>query len=460
MTITNFLDNELVDFASYSTIRAIASVIDGQKNASRKVLHTVQAKNITHDIKVSQLSTKMAEFCEYLHGSADPVVVNLAKDYVGTNNLPLLIREGNFGTRFINEASAPRYIFTAKEDIFDKILLKEDTNVLIQQEFEGSKIEPRFFVPTLPLLLVNGSEGIATGFAQKILPRNVKNIIKAIKLVIKEDTTEFTELPRKTITALDKLLLPDYTGYRGSISKTDKENQYQIKGSYEIKNSSTVVINEIPIGYDLKKYTKLLEDLEDKKLIKTFDDESDNHIFKFVVKMSLMDMKHLNDSKILQMFNLTKTVTENFTCLDENNRIIEFNGPHCSTRALLHYIKIKLEYTNKRKEYMMLNINDTIKVLKSKYFFIKNILSNDLIINNKKMVDISTELDGITYIEPLLKTDTSDKRYSYLLNLPVSSLTKERFEKIKLELKSLKKELDELKEKTINSIYLDDLSKI
>src|SRR5574344_456638 len=159
-SVTNFLNNEVVDFASYSTMRALASYIDGQKNASRKVLSSIMNRP-NKDTKVSILSGLIMTDTEYLHGDISGSIVTLAQNYLGTNNLPLLTREGNFGTRFENEASATRYIFTAKEKYFDNIFKKEDNDILIQQYFEGTKIEPRFFVPTLPLVLVNGSEGIA-----------------------------------------------------------------------------------------------------------------------------------------------------------------------------------------------------------------------------------------------------------------------------------------------------------
>ena len=105
-TLTDFFETDFVNYASYDNLRKIASYIDGQKNASRKILYTVLEKNIKDKLKVSQLGAKVSEFAEYLHGSLDGVVVNLAQDFPGTNNIPLLQKKGNFGTRFAPEASA------------------------------------------------------------------------------------------------------------------------------------------------------------------------------------------------------------------------------------------------------------------------------------------------------------------------------------------------------------------
>src|SRR5574344_2245333 len=121
MKISGFFNNEYVNQSSYDNLRKIASIVDGQKNASRKVLYTVLEKNIKEKIKVSQLGSKVAEFAEYLHGNMDNVIVNLAQDYTGTNNLPLLQKKGNFGTRFAQEASASRYIFTHGSDNLFKL---------------------------------------------------------------------------------------------------------------------------------------------------------------------------------------------------------------------------------------------------------------------------------------------------------------------------------------------------
>ncbi len=172
MKISTFFENDYVDQASYDNLRKIASLVDGQKNSSRKIIYTILEKNIKDEIKVSQLGSKVAEFAEYLHGNLDGVIVNLAQNFPGTNNIPLLTREGNFGTRFAQEASASRYIYTYGSKEFFQLFNKNDNAILVKQYFEGEQIEPMFYLPTLPLLLINGSEGVSSGFAQKILSRD------------------------------------------------------------------------------------------------------------------------------------------------------------------------------------------------------------------------------------------------------------------------------------------------
>ena len=140
MKITDFLNNEVVNFASYSTLRALASYIDGLKNSHRKVVCYMLLNNVTKEKKVFNLSGEIMTSMEYLHGDISGSVITLAQNYPGTNNIPLLSREGNFGTRFTNEASATRYIYTAKDKMFDYLFNKSDINVLPEQYFEGTKI--------------------------------------------------------------------------------------------------------------------------------------------------------------------------------------------------------------------------------------------------------------------------------------------------------------------------------
>ena len=437
MTITNFLNQELVDFASYSTLRAIGSLIDGQKNATRKIIHTIQKKNNAKDQKVEILAGIVSIETEYLHGpqNLNSVIVGLAQNYVGANNIPLLMREGNFGTRFEPEASAPRYIFTLKEPIFDKIFNKNDNSVLINQNFEGTDIEPRFFVPSLPLILINGSEGIATGFAQKILPRNVEDVKKYIKSIIDGKLSTYPSLK------------PYYNGFKGTILEGENSNQWLIKGRVERTSATRFKIIELPIGYNLKSYTKVLDDLEDKKIIRDFVDLSDNDKFSFEIVMDSKSLKN-DDEWLLKRMKLVKSVTENFTVINENNRVVVYKSPE---EVLNHYIRIKLEYLQKRKEYMLEEIKKDLLVLASKYIFIKNVTEENIKVNKVKKVDIITQLE--TYSK-IIKVDNS---YDYLLRIPIYNLTSEKIEELLEQIKAKKVDLSKVASKEINDTWKEEM---
>jgi DNA topoisomerase-2 len=438
MKIKDFLNNELVDFASYSTLRAIASLIDGQKNASRKVIHTVQKKNITKKMKVEVLSGTVAVDTEYLHGpqNLNDVITGLAKNFIGANNIEILFPAGGFGTRHEPMASAPRYINTYKTDNFDKLFNKYDNGVLIQQEFEGTIIEPRFLMPTLPLLAVNGSEGIATGFAQKILPRNIDDIKKFITAYL-----EGTELPE---------MKPFYRGFKGDIEQSDEHNKWKIKGKIEKGTATRFKIYELPIGYTLDAYIKVLNDLEEKKIIKNYIDKSLDDKFEFHITADMKFLK-MDEDKILDKMKLIKSVSENYTCIDENNRVVVYNN---ISDVVKHYIKVKLEYTQKRKDYQLQSMKNEMLFDASKYVFCKSITDDVIVIHKKTEAEIIAQLDGV---DKIIKQNDS---YDYLLDLKIKNITDKYIARLKEKIMTSKDGYKELMIKPINDIWKDEIDLI
>jgi DNA topoisomerase-2 len=434
MKLSDFFNNDYVDQASYDNLRKISSVVDGQKNASRKILYTVLEKNIKDKIKVSQLGSKVAEHAEYLHGNLDGVIVGLAQDFPGTNNLPLLQRKGNFGTRFSPEASASRYIYSYGSDNFFTLFNKDDIPVLKHQFFEGSQIEPMFYVPTLPLLLINGSEGVSSGFAQKILSRSPDTVKKYIKAYI-----EKKKLPK---------LVPFFNGFRGIVEQGENDSQWLIKGLVERKGINKVKITEVPVGYDLKSYISVLDDLEDKKIIQSYRDMSENDNFQFEVNIPSKLLKDWDDDTLLTKLKLVKKVTENYTVIDENNKIAVYDN---IDQIMEKYIQVKLEYMDKRKEHLINKLSDEIKIDYSKYIFISSIIDESLIVNKRKKKDIEADLEKI---KDIVKRDDS---FDYLLNMNIVSLTEERLEKLEADIKKKKAELDELNKKTSVEMWMGEL---
>ncbi len=434
--ITDFFENEYVNFASYDNLRKIASLVDGQKNAARKVLWFIQQKNQKQEIKVSQLDSKVAEATEYLHGSMEGVIVNLSQDYIGTNNINLLYPEGNFGTRLVPEASASRYIYTYGTKEFFEMFNKEDTNILEHQNFEGHQIEPKFLLPKLPLLLINGSEGISSGFAQKILPRNPKEIEKYIKYYLTHPEAPVKPFKNK----------PWFRGFKGEVHPGEEKNQWIIEGAFEVKDT-TVTITELPIGYSLKSYKKVLDKLEDEKKIQSYKDYSQED-FHFVVKMDRKTMKTMDKNRLLDYLKLRKKITENYTVMTENNTIEVF---YSVSDILWRYITIKKLYLQKRKDYMISELAQGIRELVSKYVFIKSIIDETLVITKRPTEDIINDLEKM---DKIIKVQDS---FDYLLQMPLNSLTSSKINKLKDTIISHKEKLDNIKKSTIEDLWLSDL---
>lgn len=437
LTITEFFKTDYVDYSSYSNLRMIASVVDGQKNGARKVLHTIIEQNIKTPQKVSQISSRCAEFTEYLHGSLDGVIVSLAQNYPGANNTPLLVREGNFGTRFDNEASAARYIFTHGSDEFFQLFNKDDVPVLKHQTFEGTKIEPVFFVPTLPVLLLNGSTGVSSGFAQQILPRNPKDVQKYLEASLSKGRK-----PK---------LIPWFNGFNGTVTQGVNSKQWEIRGIIKRLSVNRLEITEIPVGIGLIDYIKILDKLEDDKIIQSYKDLSEDNTFKFEIKMASKDLAKLDDEQLLNTFKLIKRVTENFTCISEDNKIIVFEA---AEEVIEHYIKVKMKYLGLRKEHKLGELKDDISIEESRFAFITAIIQDELIINKRKKSDIENDLENIRGV---IKQNNS---YDYLLNMSIHSLTSERLQRLSKIIKDKTNEYEVLLKTDISDIWIDEISSL
>lgn len=435
--LSEFYNSDFVNYSSYDNLRKI-SQIDGLKNASRKIIYTLLEKNVKNFVKVSQLGALICQFSDYLHGNLDNVVVTLGQNYAGTNNVPLIEKKGNFGTRFSNDASAARYIFAKGSDELFKLFKKEDTAILVNQYFEGYKIEPQFYVPTLPVLLLNGSEGISSGFAQKILPRDPKKIKKYIldKLNGKNPRGDFT---------------PAFNGFSGTVKQGETPNQWLIEGVVEKVAKNKVLIKEVPIGYDLKSYLKTLDSLEDDKKIISYKDLSDDDIFSFEVTFNSKDLESMSESEILERLKLIKKVSENYTILDENNKIKEFNS---AKEICDYYLSFKLKYIQKRKDYLISKSKEDLNIIKSKLIFIKGVIDNSILVSKKSKDQIVKQLKEIKDI--VLVNDS----YDYLLKMPIYSLTTEKIKELNELYKKTEISLKELSNSTIEDIWIKDLEEL
>ena len=444
LIIEDFFNTDYVDSASYDNLRKISSYIDGQKNCNRKIVHTILQKNINKKTKVSRLQSSVSETTEYLHGEdgVGKVIVNMAQNYTGTNNLPLLQRNGNFGNRHSPTPSASRYIYTQKENYLDNLFNKYDYHVLKEQYFEGIKIEPKFYIPIVPLLLMNGSIGISTGFSQKILPRDPKKIYKEIIKVAKGN---------KKLENVD-IGKPYWEGFTGDI-KNDPEipNKWYIYGRVNVENKSTIIVEELPISYDLKKYISILDVLVDKNVIVNYKDLSEDDRFKFKIKCKREFVDKNDELNILKKLKLIDKVTENLTTIDENNRIRLYNNIN---EIFIDYYKIRLEYYDRRKKYRIKDMERELSILESKYIFVSSVVEGKIVINDKSKKDIVTQLQSF---EKIVKVDDN---YDYLLRMPIYSLSKEKLKKIRDEIKELKKLYKDYLKKKLEDIWVDDLEEL
>lgn len=436
--VEDFCNKQYIQFAVYQSYRTIASYIDGLKPSLRKVVYVVDKGNIKENIKISALTSRVIEQVNYLHGDAslNNAIAGLAANYVGCGNINLLVPEGNFGTRFVQESAAPRYIYTHKSDMFDKVFNKQDSEVLIKQYFEGDQIEYAYYVPTIPLILVNGSEGIGNGFAQKILPRSIKDIKKAIKSYLAGEEI--------------KPIKPSFNGFNGTVEWNDKKENYRIFGKIEKNTPTTYTITELPIGYDLNSYIKVLNELCENDVIKTYRDFSEDDKFKFVVYLKRENV-NWTEQQIYEKLKLIKSETENFTCTDENGGIVEFKN---EIELLKRYVDIRVEYYNKRKKFQLEKMKQELITMGSKIVFIRGVVKDEIKVAKVSKKEIEEQISKVEKISKI------DGNYDYLLNMPIYSLTNEKISELEEKFIKLRDEYKALYEKDTKQIWVEELEKI
>ena len=435
-TITQFLSVEYKDFAMYSIEgRAIPSVVDGFKPSQRKVIHVANQIWKTGNekvLKIFQLSGKVASDVFYHHGDAslNSAIINMAQKF--KNNAPLLEEDGQFGSLRSPQAGAPRYIGTKLSDNFR--LMYKDFDLLNYKEEEGESIEPDFFLPIIPTVLINGSSGIAVGFATNILNRDVKSVTDScIKVLTGKKIDEIAPSLR------------EFTG--DFVQDTENHKRWIIRGKFEKVNTSTVKITELPPSMTFEKYEDLLEKLCDSKEIVSYDDNCKDNI-EYIIKFTRADLEKLSDEKLMKMFKLEEASTEIFSTLDENGKLKIFET---TSEIIEYFVEFRLTYYHKRKAFMLEKMNKELKVLSNRGRFIKAILDEKLKINN---VSKTLIIQGIEE----MGLDKIDDSYDYLLRMPIYSLTKELFEKLKEDFTAKKAEIKKLEETDPKDMYLDDLN--
>ena len=281
----DFISKELIHFSKYDCDRSIPNLMDGLKTSLRKILFATFKKNLTTEIKVAQFSGYVSEHSCYHHGEAslNGAIIGMAQNFVGSNNINLLIPSGQFGTRLQggNDSASERYIFTLLNKLTRIIFPSMDDNILKYLNDDGTPVEPIFYAPIIPMILVNGSKGIGTGFSTDIMCYNPLQIIDYIKSKLNSEKYN-----------LD--FIPYYEGFQGTIEKIS-ETKFLLKGKYEKIAPDKIRVTELPIGYWTESFKEHLESLiepgldkEGKKItpiVKDYDDMSKDTTVDFTITL-------------------------------------------------------------------------------------------------------------------------------------------------------------------------------
>ena len=434
--IYDFINKDLIHFSNYDNIRSIPS-IDGFKPSQRKIIYGSFLKNlIKQEVKVTQLAGWVSDKSEYHHGEASlqGAIINMAQDYVGSNNLNLLTPNGNFGTRRTGgkDASSPRYIFTQFNKLVPFIFRKEDNHILNYIDEEGVTVEPEVYAPIIPMVLINGCEGIGTGFSTKIPCFNPLDIIKNISNLL-----EGKDL---------KEMFPWYSGFTGRIIKLD-DNTYQSIGKYTHVNSNTIHVSELPVGTWTQNYKDELESLivDDtgkptaRKFLTGYINHSGNTNVDFTIKFApTVLQKLIKNNEIEKKLKLQKTIKiTNMHLYNETGTIIKFNDIN---EILQSYYIFRLKMYELRKEYYMRYLQLQMDIAKYRVMFIEYIFKKKIVLQNKKRDDVIKKLEHYKFPRLATNVNAEDKlkSYEYLTEMSLFTLTFEKIEELKVKIQLFK----------------------
>ncbi len=455
ITIKEFVHQELIHFSNYDNIRSIPSLADGLKPSQRKVLYACLKRNLYSELKVAQLAAAVAEISAYHHGEQSLVatIINMAQNFVGSNNLNILIPQGQFGTRLMGgkDHSSARYIYTMLEAYVNKIYNKIDGELLEYLDDDGMQIEPKYYLPIIPMILVNGAEGIGTGFSTFIPNYNPTDIINWLinKLEGKANKNE---------------LKPWYKNFKGKIIKYD-DTTWVSEGLYEIdEKKNELVIKELPLKMWTNDYKEWLEDFiyeQKNSLFKSYVNLSSDIEANFVLKFDqenfnkIIEMSNTVDSDklnvLMKYLKLYKTIKQsNMNLYNIDYQIKNYKSPE---EILDDFYKWRLGFYDKRKDLLLEKLDQDIKLVSNQIKFINLVIESDgkiFKLDEKQMVQF-LESKKIIQI---------NKSYDYLINMTFKQLTKANLEKLENKLKELKSEYNKINLLTNKDFWLDDLNQL
>ena len=452
-----FINKELIHFSKYDCDRNIPNLMDGLKISLRKILYSAFKKRLSSEIKVAQFSGYVSEHSGYHHGeeSLNKTIVGMAQNFVGSNNINLLYPSGQFGSRIKGgqDASSPRYIFTRLERITRLIFPQEDDHILKYLDDDGTPVEPQFYVPIIPMVLVNGSKGIGTGFSTEIMCYNPKDIIAYLKNKLKKNTNDNIEF------------FPYYEGFTGVTEKVS-DTKFVFKGKYETLDTDKIRVTELPVGYWTEDFKILLNDLqtdkdkEGKKIVPVIKDVFENYTdttVEFVITFSKGKLDELVSSKgdygcnglekLLKLYSTSSTT--NMNMFNSEDKLKKYDNVE---EIIDDYFDIRLEYYDDRKEFMIDVLEKEIMILSNKVKYIQEVLDGTIDLRKKKKQEI---VDMLKYKD--YDIIDNDEYFEYLVKMSMDAVSEENIEKILKEHQYKNEELIKIKSTSIEEMWLTEL---
>jgi DNA topoisomerase-2 len=487
---TSFVNDELIHFSNADNIRSLPHLIDGLKPSQRKILYSCFKRNLKEEIRVAQLAGYVSEHAAYHHGEASlmSTIIGMAQNFVGSNNINLLRPVGQFGSRLLGgkDSASARYIHTYLEDVVNKIFRKEDTCLLKYLDDDGELVEPEYYLPIVPLLAINGSVGIGTGYSTDIPPHKPDDVISLIRHRLLGNIESLEGRP----------LDPWWWGFKGKTIRTD-ENTWVTKGLYEFNDDKkTITITELPVGTWTKDYKAFLDELcenDDKRVkgakkeakkiekggsvvskgtkgtraskddeepvgIKGFDDLYNDIDVKFILYFTEDGYEAVKDDKekFEKKFKLKSSwKTTNMTCFDADFNIVKYKT---IGDIIEKFIEKRLPMYEARRQSILETLKKQIEELDARRRFIQAILDERLILQKKTDDEIVAQLK-ICNIPPLSNPDKPDEydSYEYCVKMRIDRVKQSAVIELDKQITDKRTEIERLEAETASSLWMADL---
>jgi DNA gyrase/topoisomerase IV subunit A len=432
-SLSKLAENEWKGFALYTVeSRAIPNMIDGLKPSLRFYLYS-SVKNTPRDFKKVESVAGVITDYGYNHGTGSAAGAGQLMAAEWNNNILLVEGRGSFGTRLVQKAAATRYTQTRLHPNFHKYVKDLDLSPVHE---DPEHEPPAFYLPIIPLVLANGIKGIATGFATNILPRDPADLEKACREYVQ--TGKIKTKPR--------VKFPQFSG---KTTYVEEENRYYSYGIFERKGKTSLLITEVPYGFDREEYIKVLDDLEDSDSIVGYEDLCDKDGFSFEIKLKQNTSANWDDAQIIKEFKLMKPYTENLTVIDQNGKLREYTSElkiisdFCDYRSTILQTRINLR---------LAEFTEENRWLKVKMEFIQAVIDEKVQFKNKKKAEVGVQI--------LKLTSALDDDVDRLLRINIMSLTDEMVKQLRDEIEENKKKLTYWKGTSPKEQFLNDLDDI
>lgn len=431
--ISKVASNEWKSFAMYTVeSRAIPNMIDGLKPVQRFYLYSSILNSKRDFKKVSAVAGIISDY-GYNHGEASAAGAGQLMAATWNNNICLVEGRGSFGTRLVQEAGAARYVYTRLSENFDKYIRDVD---LAPAHEDPEHEPPAFYLPVIPLVLTNGTKGIATGFATNILPRSPKALSDAV--------SEYLSTGK-----IAKRIPASFPEFNGTVDYDAGEERFVVKGTYEKKSKTVLTITEVPYGFDRESYVKILDKLEEDGDIVSYEDLCDKTGFCFEIKLKQTGSSSWTDTKIMSKFKLSKPLSENITVIDFEGKLRQYEDER---ELIKDFVDYRLGILGKRISKRMAESEENARWLKVKMEFIQRVLDEEIVFKNRKKNEVGRDILGMT---SALIEDVDR-----LLRINILSLTDEMVKELAKEIKQAEKELKFWIKETPKNQFVKDLEEL